>query len=230
MTRNRSSPARSAARPGSRHCCCPAGCAAIRHPRRAWAPPERGAAWPAGRAAGWRAASGSRDRRWGLRGGSRGSGWCDRRCRRCGRRCCRRGRGLRCGRGRRQQAEGAVADRSADPQLVAGPGTGAGQAPPLRHPAERRDRDGERSRRDHRVAAAQHDAVAPLVGRQPAREARDPRLAPVLRQRQRQLVGERRGTTRRKVGQADAQRLRGDPRRQPMGLAAFEAAVREVSR
>ena len=73
--------------------------------------------------------------------------------------------------------------------------------------AERGDGDGERPRRDHGVAAAQHDAVAALIGRQPAREARDPALAPALRKRQRQLVGERRGAARREIGQADAQRL-----------------------
>ena len=61
---------------------------------------------------------------------------------------------------------------------IARPRAGARQAAAARHAAEGGDGDGERSRRGHRVAAAQHDAVAALIGGETAGEARDPALAP----------------------------------------------------
>ncbi len=110
---------------------------------------------------------------------------------------------------RGQQAQRAVADRAAHPQPIARARPGTGQAAAARHAAEGGDGDGERSRRDHRVAAAQHDAVAALIRRQAAGEACDPALLPALRKRQRELIGERRRTAGREIGETDAQRLGG---------------------
>jgi hypothetical protein len=53
------------------------------------------------------------------------------------------------------------------------------------------------------------DLPIALIGGKAAGKTRDPTLAPRLRQRQRQLVGERLAAARRQIGQANAQRLGG---------------------
>ena len=57
---------------------------------------------------------------------------------------------------------------------------------PLRHGAERRDRDRHRPRRQHGVAAEQRTAGTPRRRAEPARKTLEPRAAAILRQRQRQ--------------------------------------------
>ena len=83
---------------------------------------------------------------------------------------------------RRQQAERGIADRAAHPELVPCPRAVAAQPLAARDPAEGGDRDRGRARRAGRVAAAQHDAEAALVGGEPARESGDPALGPAARQ------------------------------------------------
>ena len=65
---------------------------------------------------------------------------------------------------RREQAERGIADRAGHPELVPCPRAVAAQALAARHAPEGRDGHRGRPRRAGRVAAAQHDAEAALVG------------------------------------------------------------------
>ena len=77
----------------------------------------------------------------------------------------------------RQQAERGVADRAAHPELVPCPRAVAAEPLAARHRPNAVIGDRDRARRAGRVAAAEHDAEAALVGGEPARKARDPALA-----------------------------------------------------
>jgi len=102
------------------------------------------------------------------------------------------------------QRQPRVAERAADPQLVARPRAAAQQRRTRWHLAHRGDVDGQRPGRG--VAAGERDAGRVGQREQPAREAGQPVVVDA-RQRDRQREGQRLGAAGREVRQVDRQRL-----------------------
>ena len=108
-------------------------------------------------------------------------------------------------------------------KAVAGPDARASGHPPLRNRANRGHAHCQRPRRRDGVAAKKRAFEADDVGAESLGEGREPFVAPVGGQRERQQKSERPSGLGRKIGQIHAQRLAGDC---PRGIVGKEMDTR----
>ncbi len=115
------------------------------------------------------------------------------------------------------QSERGVADRSRNIEPIARPDAGALRHAPRLDRAEGGDRDRQRPRRLHRVAADQRTAVARRVLAEPGREGFEPGRRPVAGQRESDEKADRLGPLGGQIREIDPQRLARDRLRRIVG-------------
>ena len=115
------------------------------------------------------------------------------------------------------KADRGVADRAGDIEAVAGPDAGAPGHASLRDRTDRGHAQGQGPGRLDRVAAKERAFEGADVGAETLGEGREPFVAPVGGQREREQKSKRPRRLRRKIGEIDPERLAGDRARRIVG-------------
>ena len=105
------------------------------------------------------------------------------------------------------QAEGGIADRARNVNLVARQRAATAQDRPLGGGAKRGDRKHGGAIRADRIAAREHEVIPPLIHRQTVYETFEPGLGRGSGQCQPKHIGIRHGTHGREIGEIDPEQL-----------------------